>query len=224
MITPGWAPSTPASKEPVAGGDLAVLELRGVLAEVPDRAVGVLGVPVEGVLDDLAVEGDGVADDAGGDAVGDLAGHCGGGDDDAHLLAVLGGLPVGPAGARIEREPRVGHLGGELGGVELDRFVGLRAAPRAAPCPRTCGLWLAGSSAPQPARPASTATVIAVATARTRWSAVVGLVVAGLGLVAVALGAHDLEVGVELDVTPACRRRASPRPRTCSPRHRPRSR
>ena len=33
--------------------DLAVLELGGVLAEVPDVALGVLGVPVERVLDQL---------------------------------------------------------------------------------------------------------------------------------------------------------------------------
>ena len=60
-----------------------------------------LGVPVQGVLDHLAVEGDGVAHYARGDAVGDLAGHRGGGDDDAHDLAVLGGLPVGPTGSRF---------------------------------------------------------------------------------------------------------------------------
>ena len=47
----------------------------------------------------------------------------------AHDLAVLGGLAVGPARARVEREPGVGHLGGELGGVELHWLVGLRRAP-----------------------------------------------------------------------------------------------
>ena len=53
MITPAWAPSTPCSKEPAVAHDLAVLVLGGVLAQVPDVALGVLGVPVVGLLDRL---------------------------------------------------------------------------------------------------------------------------------------------------------------------------
>jgi hypothetical protein len=69
MIPPAIAPSTPGLERAFATGDLAVVELSGVLSEVPDIAVGVLGVPVEGVLDELTVLGDGVADHTGGDAV-----------------------------------------------------------------------------------------------------------------------------------------------------------
>jgi hypothetical protein len=56
--------------EPRARGadDLAALELLGVLAEVPDVAGSVLGVVVEGVLDDLAGEAADVVDDDRGDA------------------------------------------------------------------------------------------------------------------------------------------------------------
>ena len=59
-----------------------------------------------------------------------FAGHQGGGDDDAHDLAVLGGLPVGPTGSRFQREPSVGHIRGEVAGVQLDRFIRLRQRRR----------------------------------------------------------------------------------------------
>lgn len=75
---------------------------------------------------DLAVEGDGVADHPGGDAVGDLASHRGGRDDHPDDLAVLGGLAIGPAGPRLEREPGVGDVRAEVGGTEVDRLVGPR--------------------------------------------------------------------------------------------------
>src|SRR3546814_1195895 len=52
---------------PLGRGVRAVV-LRGVLTEVPDVAVGVLGEPVVGVLDDLATRvGDDVVDDRRGD-------------------------------------------------------------------------------------------------------------------------------------------------------------
>ena len=73
-MMPGSAPSTPASNEPSREVTFAVLELGGVLAEVPDVAVAVLRVPVEGVLDDLSVLGHRVADDAGGRRRWDLPG------------------------------------------------------------------------------------------------------------------------------------------------------
>jgi len=47
---------------------LAVLVLGRVLAEVPEPAPLVLGVPVVGVLDELGVLGHPVVDDGGGDA------------------------------------------------------------------------------------------------------------------------------------------------------------
>ena len=62
-MTPGRAPSTPASNDPLLRRHLPVLELGRVLAEVPDVPVCVLGIPVERVLDHLAVPRDGVADD-----------------------------------------------------------------------------------------------------------------------------------------------------------------
>ena len=74
--------------------DLAVLILLGVLTEVPDCAVVMLGVPVEGVLDDLAVATYGVVNldarypEHRPDARGDH--HDGG------LDAVLGPRPVFP--------------------------------------------------------------------------------------------------------------------------------
>ena len=53
MMIPACAPSTPASKEPALRRHLAVLVLGGVLAQVPDVAGLVLGVPVVGDLDGL---------------------------------------------------------------------------------------------------------------------------------------------------------------------------
>ena len=55
----------PYSHAPVGVDGLAVLVLVRVLAEVPDVAVLVLGVPVVGVLDHLAVDVHRVAHDGG---------------------------------------------------------------------------------------------------------------------------------------------------------------
>ena len=65
MMIPGRAPSTPASQAPCVFTFFAVLVLGRVLAEVPDVALGVLCVPVEGLLGDLAVDRDDVLDHRG---------------------------------------------------------------------------------------------------------------------------------------------------------------
>ena len=54
-MIPGRAPSTPASHDPSVLSTAAVVEVRHGLAEVPDVAVAVLGEPVVGVLDQVAV-------------------------------------------------------------------------------------------------------------------------------------------------------------------------
>src|SRR3989304_4331068 len=106
--TPACAPSTPAppvhARLPRAGGrdDLSVLVLLGVLPEVPDVSVGVLGVPVVGVLDDLAVLGHDVVDDPRLDAH-DLLGLVRHRYFDALLIPLRVGLPVDPRAPRGHR-------------------------------------------------------------------------------------------------------------------------
>ena len=90
----------------------------------------VLGVPVERVLDQLAVLGDRVAHDAGGDPVGDLLRLGGDGHDDLEHRAVVVGLAIGPAGARRHRPVGVVDLGGEVRRVEVDGFVATRQGGR----------------------------------------------------------------------------------------------
>src|SRR5918995_2106403 len=75
---------------------LAVLILGGVLAQVPDVAGLVLGVPVVGNLDELTVLGDDVVDDPGLDPVGDLLRPVGDGHLDALFRPLRAGLPVAP--------------------------------------------------------------------------------------------------------------------------------
>ena len=94
---------TPASRRVDAGlertgsrCERAVLELGGVLAQVPDGAALVLGVPVEGILDDVAMLADGVAHDPGADTVGDRLRPVGDRDDDVLRGPLLIGFAVAP--------------------------------------------------------------------------------------------------------------------------------
>ena len=118
---PGRAPSLPYSHEPFALTGLAVLVLVGVLAEVPDVAVLVLGVPVVRVLGELAVDVHGVAHDGRGDAL-DHAGLV----EHLHLdplgLAVLLAL-VHPPHAGREGQVRVVDHVHEVGRIELGRVA-----------------------------------------------------------------------------------------------------
>ena len=111
--SPRWSTSSPSSYS------------HGVLAEVPDVAVEVLGVPVVGVLDEHPVDGDGVADDDGASMPIDLAGLVE--DDDLDVLDLAVGLAlVDPARARRERQVRVVDDGDEVRRVD----VGLRSRRR----------------------------------------------------------------------------------------------
>jgi hypothetical protein len=101
----------PGLPRTLGADDLAVLVLGALFTEIPDGAVGVLGEPVVRVLDDLAVEGDGVAHDQAGHAhhlarlVCDL--------HDGALKAVLGATLVHPLSTRFQWEIGVVHRGGE---------------------------------------------------------------------------------------------------------------
>ena len=135
---------------PFLGDRLAVLELRRVLAEVPDVAGGVLRVPVVGVLDQLAVLGDRVADDTRLDPRRHALGAVRDGDDDALNAAVAAGLAVDPAHARPHGPVRVVDDGRERARIELDRLGAGRQRARGG---RSAAGGLASS--PSDAQPAS---------------------------------------------------------------------
>ena len=123
--------------------DLAVGVLLRLLAEVPDVPVTVLGVPVERVLDHLAVLAHHVVHDRGGDAE-DLSRLVGDGDLDLLLAALAVGFAVDPAAARRHRPVRVVDPLDEVRGIELDRLAPLRERllrlPAAASCEQEgCG-------------------------------------------------------------------------------------
>src|SRR5215218_7961686 len=92
---------------------LAVLVLLGVLPEVPHGAFLVLGEPVVGLFDELAVFPSLVVDH---DAL--HAHHLLGVVGDCHLVALLAAL-VDEGGARLEGEVLIVYLGGELGRVDV---------------------------------------------------------------------------------------------------------
>ena len=122
---------------------LAVRVLLRLLAEVPDVPVTVLGVPVERVLDHLAVLAHDVVHDRGGDAE-DLLRLVGDGDLDLLLAALAVGLAVDPAAARSHRPVRVVDPRDEVRRVELGRLAPLRERllrlPAAASCEQEgCG-------------------------------------------------------------------------------------
>lgn len=121
-MMPGWAPSIPASPCAVGVDGHTVVELAGVLTEVPDVAPVVRRVPVEGVLDGLAVDGDGVADDEGAHAH-DLAGLAGDLYDGA-LDAVRGPRLIDPPHAAPQREVGVIHRVAKVAGS-----IGVPSAP-----------------------------------------------------------------------------------------------
>src|SRR3954462_7091094 len=83
----------------------APVEFGGLLPEVPDVAIDVLGVPVEGVLSDAVVENEGVLDDHRAYAA-DYSPALRDAKDVSPALAVLGAL-VDQAGAGLKRKPRV---------------------------------------------------------------------------------------------------------------------
>jgi hypothetical protein len=85
----------------------------------------VLGVPVEGVLHDLAVLGDDVTHDRCGDAE-DRLGAIRHRDLDALLAPLSVGLPVDPPGADGHRPVRIVNLVDEVSGFELHRLTPLR--------------------------------------------------------------------------------------------------
>jgi hypothetical protein len=109
----------PRPPRPLGRGHLAVLQLPGVLAQVPHVALGVLRVPVVGGLDHLAVLGGDVADDPGLDPH-DRRGPVRDGDLDAPAAACLA---VDPAAAGPHRPPGVVDHGGELGRVQVGRLA-----------------------------------------------------------------------------------------------------
>ena len=120
---PGIAPSCAGLEGTCSANDLAVLELGGVLAHVPDIARRVLRVPVEGVLDEFWPFARAVSRTT--RAVMPLASFLvvrGGDDDDVLGLALLVHVAVGPSGARLHRPVRVGDVGAEIGRVEVDRI------------------------------------------------------------------------------------------------------
>src|SRR5207342_2980316 len=100
---PGAVPTRPPGA--LDAHDLAVAELLGVLAEVPDGAATVLGVEVPGVLDQFAADVRAVPDDADPDAVDQRrpARHV------HHLAAAVAavGAPVDHPGAWWEGQERV---------------------------------------------------------------------------------------------------------------------
>ena len=97
---------------------VVVLEAEGHLAEIPDVPLRVLGVPVDGILDQNAISVLGMAHDLRGNAR-DLLGF----EGDEQVVALDDGLTgvlidLGPAGAengsRLEREERVVDRGAGL--------------------------------------------------------------------------------------------------------------
>ena len=99
---------------------LTVLELGRVLAEVPEVAVVVLGIPVERVLDRDAVLGHKVVDDARLDP---HNGPCSIRDPDLDALVAVA---VDPHRSGRHRPKRVVDLGAEARRIDLDRFAPLR--------------------------------------------------------------------------------------------------
>ena len=136
IAIPGSAPSTPASNEPDPSG-LAVLELGRGLAHVPDVALPILRVPVQGVLDERAVLGHRVADDPRGDAVREPLGLAGRGHDDAELARP----PLDLVGSSSAWPGRIGQRRLSISVVNSagSRFTG--SEPWAGPRPR----WLCPS-------------------------------------------------------------------------------
>jgi hypothetical protein len=118
------------------GADPQAVPVRlGVLAEVPDVALAVLGVLVEGVLDEPAVSGDPVVHDHGGHAE-DPLGAAGDLDGD-RLRPLLPGALVAKAGARHEWQVRVVDRG-------LGREVGRGRSELGEPVAAVGGLWSSG--------------------------------------------------------------------------------
>ncbi len=121
--------------------DLTVLELLGVLTQVPDVAGGVLGVPVVGVLDHALIVGDHVVDHDRGDSV-DGAETCL--DDHLDVLEVTFVVSlIDPARTWGEGPELVGgrhHEAGlgDVGQASRDRVIGggIAAATRHQECHR----------------------------------------------------------------------------------------
>jgi uncharacterized membrane protein YbhN (UPF0104 family) len=116
---------------PGAGGvDLPVRQIGlCVLAEVPDVAAVVLGVPVGRVLELRAVVGRDVPDDARRDAFRDEL-RLVGDRDRVHLCLPVLGPAVDPRPADREREVRVVDGGREVGGIKGRLVRGAAPVPR----------------------------------------------------------------------------------------------
>ena len=119
--------------------DLAVLELLGVFAEVPDVAELILGEVVVGLFHDLAVDDRRIVDDVADDAVDHLGLAC---DDEIVDLAAVRALRgEGRAGLQVEEEV-VDHrheiVGIDRVGHGSDSFPKVRQGP--------CGLLVAEGS------------------------------------------------------------------------------
>src|SRR3712207_1965070 len=114
-------PIHPGLPRTLRANDLAVLVLLGVLPEVPDGAFLILGEPVVGAFDKLAVLPFLVVDHYALHAHYPLGIGC-----DRHL-AVLCATLVDEGGARLEGEVLVVDRGGEFGGVNLGCVIILRS-------------------------------------------------------------------------------------------------
>ena len=67
-MMPALAPFFPSLERPGGTHDFAVVVLLGILAEVPDIAFLVLGIPIEGLLLELTIEEDPIENDGHGNA------------------------------------------------------------------------------------------------------------------------------------------------------------
>src|SRR3954469_843213 len=122
---------------------LSVLVLGRVLAEVPEVALAVLGVPVEGVLLDLAVLAHLVVDDASLDPH-DRLGPIRDGHDHARGGALGVGFPIDPAAAGTHGPVRVVDLGREVGRIHPERLASRRERGGRTPGARLRRLAAAG--------------------------------------------------------------------------------
>src|SRR3712207_5477739 len=109
----GFGPVHPGLPRPLGAHHLAVFVLFGVLPEVPDGALVVLGEPVVGPFDQLAAFPFPVIDH---DAL--HAHYLLGVGGDGHLAALCAPL-VDEGGARLHREVLVVDRGGEVCGIDV---------------------------------------------------------------------------------------------------------
>ena len=126
MISPGSAPSTPASNDPAC---VTILPSSNSAVSSPRyQTLPSASWAYQSKVSSISSPSyaDRVADDPGGDPVRDLLGLARGRDDDLDLRAFLVDLVVSPPRSRLHRPVAVRDLGAEVGRVEIDGLAALR--------------------------------------------------------------------------------------------------